>query len=96
MTLQEELDYKLKQAGYIDYHFYTKQEWVKRGETMILDADLTLTAEGTLNYLLNGYYKPAQGDIIFENLANIAEKHGYTLHQGWSWSWHFVRQVDQE
>lgn len=93
MTLQEELDNKFKKAGYIDYHFYTKQEWVKRGEMMFLEADLTLTAEGTLNYLLNGYYEPERGDIIFENLADIAEKYGYSLHQGLSWSWHFVSKA---
>lgn len=72
-----------------DNHFYTPKEWQDRGEEVGLYADLTLTCEGELNHLLNGYVRDYRG--IVADLENSLKKVGYWYELGYAWSVHFYK-----
>lgn len=91
MTLIEEL--QKRTAKYIDAHIYDLQQWQAREEVCGNQADYTLAAEGSLHHILNGYLEPEEGDLTYEELNKLAEEHGYTLVQGYSWSWHFYSNL---
>lgn len=73
----------------IDTRFYTQEEWEARGEPHGNGAPLSLTFEGALYSVLNGYNRA--GGKLAEQFYAIAERHGYFVELGFAWSAHFYK-----
>lgn len=86
-TLLTELQNATKH--YLDVRVYDQEAWAGRGETIGRGSVLTLVAEGTLNHILNGHFRPTNFDLSNKKLDKLANKYGCYVEQGFSWSWHF-------
>ena len=70
-----------------DSHFNTAEEWRGRGEDLLRGAELILTTEGGLHFLLN--YNFDQPKV--EEFDDLCESFGYWFEVGHSWSVGFYR-----
>jgi hypothetical protein len=72
-----------------DHRFYDPKEWQGRGEEMGQYADLTLTCEGTLNHVLNGYRTDSRH--LIDDFNRTVNGTGYWYEWGHAWSIHFYK-----
>lgn len=75
-------------ALHIDVHFYTKDEWAARKETVGNNCELTMTFEGAFYHVYNHPSNPASSKLMWEFLE-LVKRHGYYAEQGYAWSLHF-------
>lgn len=87
--LKEELQPLVSQ--YIDTRLVEPEDWCRLNPNVETEADLHLTAEGTLYSLLNGHCQPDEGDLTYVKLQAIAEKYRCRVSQHYAWSWHFSK-----
>src|SRR6266581_226031 len=73
-----------------DSHFNTAEEWRGRGEDLLRGAELILTTEGGLHFLLNYNFDHPK----IEEFGDLCESFGYWFELGHSWSVGFYR-LDQ-
>jgi hypothetical protein len=71
-----------------DVFFFSASAWQDRGEKYGKGSLFTMTAEGTLNHILN--YPETKADVrIAEAFLKFLEKLGIYYVQGYAWSFHF-------
>ena len=87
-------DFQRKIQAWMDYrqlsgnhHFYTREQWNARGETIGNNASLTLVTEGRLQRALCGYCDDSAE--IEEELQKICDRNDWHYEIGYSWSIHF-------
>jgi hypothetical protein len=77
-----------------DNHFFTPKEWQKRGEEIGSYADLTLTCEGQLNHILNGYVSDSRH--LIDDFSRVVNGTGYYWEWGYAWSVHFYKMEEKK
>jgi len=70
-----------------DLHYYEMEEWRKRGEPYLSDAEFVITTEGGLNFLIN------YGDST--EFYNLIDSFGYYVEMGHSWNFGFYKASDE-
>ena len=66
-----------------DTVFYTKEAWLRRGESYCNDESvvLNITTEGPFNHILNMY----DGVELFDSFCTLLDDAGYWFEMGTSW-----------
>lgn len=77
-----------------NHTFYDPKQWQERGEEIGLYADLTLTCEGDLYNILNGY--ASDSTQLSDDFSRIVNAAGYWWEPGYTWAFHFYKMEGKQ